>query len=76
MLAQLVGQEQVAKEINTKNLVSAIVSNSGVASKGFLFTATQVAGNEANEKTSMAVDTAVQGASQSAGQAVGQTVAQ
>lgn len=71
-LAQLVGQEQVAQQVNTKNLVSAIVSNSGVASKGFLLTSTQVEGEKENQMADEAVSTAVGSVASQAGQAVTQ----
>lgn len=45
MLAQLVGQDSIAQHINTGNIVSGIVANSGVASKGYLYTPQEVEAN-------------------------------
>jgi len=46
MLAQLVGQEAIAKEINVKAFTSAMVANSGVASKNFLYSTQQSQANQ------------------------------
>jgi hypothetical protein len=42
MLGQLVGQEAVAKTVNVAAMTSAMVANSGVASKNFLYSKPQM----------------------------------
>lgn len=47
LLAQLVGADVVAKSVNVNAFASAMVSNSGVAGKDFLYTASQMAAKDA-----------------------------
>lgn len=50
MFSNLVGQEQVVQRINASNVISSIVANSGVASKGFIYTDEEVNANIANQR--------------------------
>lgn len=76
MLAQLVGQEQIAKTINVPALTSAMVTNSGVASKNFLLSQAQVDQNDIASKQEMMAQQAINPALQQAGAAGGQGMAE
>jgi len=69
-LAQLVGSKKVTEELNVPAITSAIISTSGVASKNFLLSQTQVAQNAVNEKTSTMIDGVANSASGEAGKAI------
>lgn len=66
MLAGLVGAEKVASTINTPAITSAMVANSGVASKNFILSKGQQDQNEVNQKreamANKALDPALAGA--------------
>lgn len=76
MLAGLVGQEAVASTVNVNAFTSAMVSNSGVASKNFLLTANQSAQRQANDKASAMADNAVAQGLGEAGKVAGQQITQ
>ena len=59
ILAQLVGAEKVAEKINVGAFANAMVANSGVASKNFIFTETQTAQNSVDQTTGEVVKGAV-----------------
>lgn len=68
MLGQLVGQEQVAMTVNVANITSSIVSNSGIASKGFLYSAKEMQQNQIAQKEDAMAQQMMQGALPQAGQ--------
>lgn len=71
MLANLVGQERVSATIDVAAMTSALVANSGVASKNFILSKSAQDQNEINAKqeamASKMIDPALQGAGQQAG---------
>lgn len=73
-LGSVVGQEGLAKLLNANAILSNIVINSGVASKEFMYSPTQIATMEANAKQEMLAQQALMSGMQSAGQTVGQNI--
>lgn len=67
MLAQLVGQEQIAMAVNVNNITSAIVANSGVASKGFLYSGKEIEEKQIAQKQDAIAQQMMQGALPQAG---------
>jgi hypothetical protein len=76
MLGQLVGQEQVAMTVNVANITSSIVSNSGIASKGFLYSAKEMQQNQMAQKEDAMAQQMMQGALPQAGQNMANQAAQ
>jgi len=70
MLGGIVGAEQVSKYINVGAISSAMVANSGVASKEFLYSAKELQANEEAQQKQMMAQQALQGALPQAGQNV------
>ena len=70
MLAQLVGQEQVAGTINVGAITTAMVTNSGVASKDFLYSKQQQDINTMAQKQEAMMQPAIAGGMQQVGQNV------
>lgn len=68
MLAQLVGNEQVAQTINVGAITSAMVANSGVASKNFLYSKAQQDQVVASQREEAIAQQMVQGGMPTLGQ--------
>lgn len=60
-LAQIVGQEKIASTINTENVISSMVANSGVASKNLVYSAKEIQAKEAQQKQELMAQQALQG---------------
>ena len=71
MLANLVGVEKVAQDINVPAFTSAMVANSGVASKDFLLSQTQSKRNKNTEKTESIAEEAIKSGAVKAGESIG-----
>ena len=72
MLANLVGAEKIASEVNVPAFLSAMVSNSGVASKNFLLSQMQSGNKKKKELAEGAVANAVDTGSKVVGESVAQ----
>jgi len=72
LLAGLVGQEVVAKQVDAGAIASAMVANSGVASKNFLVSQRQADQNEVDAKTDAMTDKVVEQGIKSAPQMMAQ----
>jgi len=70
MLANLVGAEKIASEVNVPAFLSAMVSNSGVASKDFLLSQVQSQNKKKKDLTEEAITDGVKTASVEAGKNV------
>lgn len=70
ILSGLVGQEEVARKINVSSMLSAIVSNSGVANKDFLLPETTATNNDLARKESALVDKSIDSVGKQAGSLV------
>lgn len=68
LLGQIVGPEAVAKVINVSSISGAMVANSGVASKNFLYSPEEMSTMEAEKQKQMMAQQALQGALPQAGQ--------
>lgn len=76
MLGGLVGQEAVAKTINVAAITSALIANSGVASKNFVLSNAQVNANDKAQKEEQMAQSAMQPAIAAAGQGAGEQLTQ
>ena len=72
LLANLVGAEAVAKDINVPAFLSSMVSNSGVASKDFLLSQVQSGNKEKENLAKSATKTAVETGAVAVGSTAGQ----
>ena len=72
LLGQIVGPEAVAKTVNIAAITSAIVANSGVASKEFLYSQGQMAEQEGAAKKEAMAEQAMMSGMQTAGAGAGQ----
>lgn len=68
ILSNLVGSETVAKHINTGSIVAGIVANSGVASKNYLYTQSEVDAITKQQKEDAIAQQVMQGGLPQAGQ--------